>query len=674
MIRLPVFTELRVSDYGLFPGEPRGSGIVWSFQPGLSLIAGINGLGKTTLLTMILRSFTGPYDLIGHGELESLNVTLPEKAVPLRSQSTSFFSRRVADGAENAKVELSAEVDGTEFTILRRLKDISLESLEIDKRPIKLPSTSDEREFLFQSKLTECMELSNFVDVLLVLHHLIFFHENRLGALWDPNAQRQLLRALCLDREDALHMANLERDLQTADSQARNIHARITAMEKRRNKALQREAGSDKTLAEIEVEQRLMAVELEEVESLEENLEQLDEDRKDARLAHERAKIKRENAAGAIERLKYTGLLKYFPSMDDTTRLIMSRIMTDGHCLVCNASAKKKRIEVERQVARGCCPICGAEPKSQDNVIALHEFDQAMLERERERAERARQEKETKFQQLQELTERYDQTLGQLECLRQSIEERKRKDRKLHSALPESITSREYESTLRILRSEHQEWQGKRAMCLRRLRALLADKKNTISAKSNELVEAFSRLIQALLVEKVRLVKIDAEPRYMQALGQSHDRLQVPAYAAEMTAADRPGFSRRKDPSEVSQSQRELIDLAFRLALVEVFGGSCTFVLETPEASLDGLAMERVGSTLAAFAAKDGNRLVVTSNLTNAGIITALFGDSAPKEQVPRQRQRVLNLLQIAAPNQALLGDRARYITLLEDAISGTSR
>ena len=677
MIRLPVLTELKVTDYGLFPGNPRGSGIVWSFRPGLSLIVGINGLGKTTLLTMILRSLTGPYDLTGDGEPGRLKVILPEKPASLRSQLTSSFGRRVADGAENAKVELSAEIGKTKLTILRKLKDLYLVDLALNEQPVEMPSTGDKREGKFQSQLTELMGLSSFVDVLLVLHHLIFFHENRPGALWDPNAQRQLLRALCLDREDASRVAKLERDLQSADSQARNIHAHITSMKGRWRNALYREAGSESVLAEIEAEQNLLDAELMEVERLGEALEGLDDDRKDARLAHERAKIEREDAVGAIERLKYTKLLRHFPSMDDTTRLAMSRIMTDDRCLVCNASARNRRIELEQQVAQGYCPICGAAPESQDNVVAPHEFDQAKLERERKRAETAKSEEKTQSRQLQEFTDKYDQTLRKLARVRQTTEERKRKDQRLRSELPERTTSREYESWLKRLGSEHREQQEVGATCLRDLRSLLKDRESSITAKSNELVETFSKLIQALLVEEVRLVRICAEPRYMQAQGPYQDRLdrlQVPAYAAEMTAPDRPGFSQRKDPSEVSESQRELIDLAFRLTLIGVFGSPCTFVMETPEASLDGVAMERVGRALAAFSATKDNRLVVTSNLTNSGIIKALFGDSTPKEQASARWQHVLNLLEIAAPNRALLEDGERYIALLKAAVSGTDR
>ena len=310
-----------------------------------------------------------------------------------------------------------------------------------------------------------------------------------------------------------------------------------------------RAAGSEGILAEIEAEQNLLDAELKEVERLHEALEQFDKSRKAARLAHERAKIEREDAVGAIERLKYTALLRHFPSMDDTTRLVMSRIMTDNRCFVCNASAEKKRIELEQQIARGCCPVCGAEPETQDNVVAPHEFDQARLERERKHAVQAKVEEEETFQQLRDSTANYDQTLKTLADTRRSIEERKAKDQRLRAKLPQTTTSSEYQSVLTALRSDHREWREKRATALRDLRALLADRKDTITAKSSRLIEAFVELSRTLLVEEVRLVQASAEPGYMQAPGQVHDRLQVPAYAAEMEAADRPGFIRREDSS-----------------------------------------------------------------------------------------------------------------------------
>ena len=674
MVRLPVLTELSVTDYELFPGDPPGSGIAWSFQPGVTVIAGINGLGKTTLLLMILRSLTGPYDLTGAGPLKSLSVTLPERPVRLRAPHLGVFRHRVSDAAANARVAVSARVGENVITIRRRLNNLSLEGLTIDERPVELPTTADAREAIFQSRLMELIGLGSFVDVLLVLHHVILFYENRPGALWDTNAQRHLLRALCLDRDDARRVVELERQLQRADSRARNVHARIATTERRFQTALRQEAEAEGIYAAMLAELKLLDAELLDAERLEEALQQLDEERKRARLAYERAKIVREEADGAVERLKYTALLRYFPTMEDTTRLVLSRIMTDGRCMACNAPAREKQTELEQQVARGNCPICGAEPDVQDNVVAPYEFDQVRVVHELERAAQAKREEAAQLAELEGSAGKYSKTLSQWSSVQESIQARKEKNELLRGRLPDTLTSKEYENELRSLRRDHNRWQALRRSSLQDLRTLFSDRREVITDKSDELVEVFAELVKVLLVEDVRLVQVQLEPRYVEAPGRSEDRVEVPAYATEMAAATRLALTRRNDPNEVSESQRELIDLAFRLALVSVFGGASTFAMETPEASLDGISMERVGRALAEFASRDGNRLVVTSNLSNASIVTTVFEATGPEAEPASRLRRILNLLRVAAPNRALDEDKERYQALLSEMVVGTGR
>ncbi len=60
MINLPVFDRLDVTNYGLFPGKQDEPGLHVPFIPGLTLVLGANGLGKTTLVTMLYRMLTGP--------------------------------------------------------------------------------------------------------------------------------------------------------------------------------------------------------------------------------------------------------------------------------------------------------------------------------------------------------------------------------------------------------------------------------------------------------------------------------------------------------------------------------------------------------------------------------------------------------------------------------------
>ena len=674
MIKLPVLTGLRVTDYGLFPGMPNGEGISWQFRPGVSLVIGINGLGKTTLLMMILRSFTGPFDLKGSGVPEALEVTLPPNPVKLKQPGLRYFAQRVSDDAEIAKVSLSATIDGRDIEIVRRLKDLSLESLCLDNSSMELADKRDDRESQFQLLLSNLMGVGSFVDVLLVLHHIMLFHEGRPGALWNQNTQRHLLRSLCLERDDATRVAELEQKVQSADSQARNIHTRITQTKEDLDDETARLASAKGFVAKLNAEQKLLDAELEQIRLLEEDLDQLESERQNARLAFVRAKLEREESLAAVEKIKYNRIFQLFPKMEETTRFVMSRIMADGRCLVCDSDATDKRVQLEAEIAKGHCPVCGTKPDFPKAVAPLFEFEQARLDKAIQSLELAKQQEESKSNRLSEATHEFNSTIEEISRLRDSAQERRIRNSRLRTELPQAANIEDYQRTLDTLKRQHSESMAECAARLKDLRELLNRKESIITEKSTELIEAFSKLTSDLLVEDVRLVQDTVRPAYLQSPGLLGNEVRVPAFKAEMTSANHAGFVRRSTSDDVSESQRELIDLAFRLALATVLGStdSCTFVMETPEASLDGLAMRRVGSALARFAAENQNRLVVTSNLTNAGIISSLFGDPTDDPQEVQERLRhVLNLMEVAAPNQALLQERDGYQTLLDQAVSG---
>jgi hypothetical protein len=658
----------------MFPGFPRGAGIDKALPAGLTLIAGINGLGKTTLLTAILRALSGPFDLTGEGPPPILGVSIPEAPVPLRAHVLRYFSQRVADEAENAEITLRCTFGSHELCVTRKLSNLYLVDCSVDNRRLDLSGVRASRETAFQNAVAELMGVGSFVDVLLILHHVMLFHENRPGALWDPNAQRQVLRALFLEASDASRLAELERLVQSSDSQARNIQTRITATENDLRDTRQAEEGAEGVLAQLEAEQKLLDADLIEAVRLNSIISELDNERQNVRLDHEKAKVDRQEANGAAERLKYDALLNLYPDMHDTARLVIARILADKKCLVCNADASAKRLEFEKLIAGGFCPICGAPPSDQQNVVPTHRFERAKMRRAQERALLAQLEVDTKEVRLQEIATEYDSALGRLKIVRQAIDDRKARNKRLRANLPNNITSDQLEQALDALRRQLLDWEGRRATHVESLRTLLAQKKQLITSRSAQLMTYFSRMTKRLLAEDARLVQINVQPRYTQA-AQPGKPLSVPAFAAEMTAASRPGYVRRITPSDVSESQRELIDLAFRLALVKVAtsGKASTFVMETPEASLDGLAMQRVGRALSNFSRESQNRLIVTSNLSNAGIITALFGGKTnSRKELRARRERLLNLLEVAEPNRALNQDSSKYKRLLSSAISGS--
>jgi hypothetical protein len=268
VLQFPIFTFLRVLNYGLFPGRPPGCGLEWVFEDGLSVIAGVNGLGKTTLLTMLLRCLTGPYDLTGDGVPDLLESVLPPEPVSLKPSVKRYFKQRVADQASHATVELRATLGKSDIEIVRNLSDLSLVRLSVNGSDQSLALHRVSRESTFQEVMCRLFGLGSFVDVLLILHHIIFFTEDRPGALWDENAQRQILRALFLDMKLANEVALLEREVGSTDSQARNLSAAAFGVQQRLQRARDREKLSPGISADYALEQKLLDAELEERERL----------------------------------------------------------------------------------------------------------------------------------------------------------------------------------------------------------------------------------------------------------------------------------------------------------------------------------------------------------------------------------------------------------------------
>ena len=86
-IRFPILRRLVVKNYGLFPGTD-GNGIDHKFEPGVTVIPGVNGLGKTTLLNIIYRLLVGPFDPYKGDEIQLTQRRLKEL------RFFNYFSKR----------------------------------------------------------------------------------------------------------------------------------------------------------------------------------------------------------------------------------------------------------------------------------------------------------------------------------------------------------------------------------------------------------------------------------------------------------------------------------------------------------------------------------------------------------------------------------------------------
>lgn len=226
MINFPIINRLEVTNFALYPGDAGKGGLKVDFKPGLTLVIGANGLGKTTLINIVYRMLTGPFDisgLQGRGDLGSIDL----KPSGLSTTGRSTFASRVADGAKEVTARLALTLGRHDVVIERRLSDLKLTLFQVGK---KSHDTSEIENF--QSEISRLVGVWSFGDWILLLRHIVFYFEDRRALVWDTSAQRQLLRFLFLPAKTAQKWSETERSILEMDSRARNLNAAVSREER----------------------------------------------------------------------------------------------------------------------------------------------------------------------------------------------------------------------------------------------------------------------------------------------------------------------------------------------------------------------------------------------------------------------------------------------------------
>ena len=177
---------------------------------------------------------------------------------------------------------------------------------------------------------------------------------------------------------------------------------------------------------------------------------------------------------------------------------------------------------------------------------------------------------------------------------------------------------------------------------------------------------AFNQYAEGFLLEQCELIWSPQKDR----VGQTGKNFVFPAFELDMTGSDFPSPVRRSSPEQVSESQREFIDLAFRMALMSVASDDASsLVMDAPESSLDAVFAPRAAGVFSRFAEPTSdNCLIITSNLVEGQLIPNLI------ESIPRQDRaaRIVDLVKIAAPTAAVREQRSEYENILTRLLDGS--
>jgi hypothetical protein len=642
VIRLPLFEQLDVDGYGMYPGTPTRPGLHITFDPGLTLILGVNGLGKTTLVTILYRMCTGPYEISGLSSSPVLGSRSLE-ATKLTRWDQRVFATRVTDEAASASATLRFTIGSTTVEVTRRLSSLAVTRLRVDN--VEVQATDD----MFQEVVKDMCGLSAFGDWILILRYLVFYFEDRRALVWDPSAQAQILRLLLLPTNVASAWAAKERQVLELDSRVRNLQNALNREEgverRARAKAKEGEAVA-KELAQLDEALRPQVVELETVSQA---LPGAEEARQQARLRALTFEQEYDAARRDLEQLQLSRIAAAFPSGDETARYLISRLLSTDTCQTCGNVVPEVAASLAERIESSHCVICGSgldgarrSPRGRQGALTRLTAEVERLETARAASTQARGEAEATYEDLVGEFTRLDVAVARTRSAIAALVRRLPPDeRSLREQSTEVSSLRGRLDRLRL------ELEGLRS----EFEALVRRDMRTIAKHRDSIVAAFREFAEGFLFESSELKWAPHKSR----VGQTGPLVDFPAFEFEMAGSDFPSPVRRAGPDQVSESQREFVDLAFRMTLMRVASetGSGSIVIDAPEASLDAVFSERAATVLVRFADPTlNNRVVVTSNLVDGQLIPRMLMEAGIDSASDR---RFVDLLEMATPTRAVV-------------------
>ena len=655
MISVPRLDRLDVEGYGLYPGVPdkagESTGLHAEFGDGLSLIIGANGLGKTTLIKLIYRMIGGPYDIPSLAAGEELGNRRLE-ATQLPPYERTMFAARVADRAASATATLSLVFGDKHFIVTRNLSNLSLAAVSVN---------SGERQAIgedaYQTMICDAAGVGSFGDLLLMLRYLVFYFEDRRALVWDQTAQRQLLRMLFLPPAQAQEWTAHERVILTKDSDVRNFQAVVGKEERELTKNVRKSQSATALRAELGSLEGVQENDRQRLQDISAFTADLDNARQQARAAHLEAQQDRESRFRALEEAKLLAIQARFPEVASTGRYILAQLMTDHECLVCGTHNDAAAAAYAERIEKDLCVVCStplatvegiveqrtvADERVSKRVRALEAADKTLLG-----ATAARHAAESEF-------DAHWRAVARLEA---DIAERASRINAIVDALPPSeLAMREQRDDLSRLRGLLEARKGELADLRRAFAAFVAERRDDLMQQAGNISTYFGEYASGFLSEQISLTWSS----YRARLGQTGDLIEFPAFDLEMSGSDFGASVRRTGPNDVSESQREFIDLAFRMAMMRAASadGSASLVIDTPESSLDAVFAKRAGDILIRFADGEGNSLIITSNLVEGSLIPTLADGL---KRYPEPRQRLVDLFALARPTAAVLAEPQAY-------------
>ena len=665
-LRLPVVESIRVEGYPLYPGTVDVQGLHHDVLDGVNVVVGVNGQGKTTFLNTLLRCILGPFEQSkadlknpGRGQHELTKL-----------KNVGYFGAKIGERADRAAVTLTIRF-GEHVVRLKRSLGPKLQILELACDGV---IKHDADESMWSELAKELSGIATEYDFNFVIRNFVFFLEDKVPLLWSPLGQFEILRILFLPADLAGRCSSLHDKILIADSGFRNrlwrMNERLTEIrEVRHALGAQEEASVEEIELAIGALQTRIAEQIKLVLDLRDNEKDLLAELETGEAKVFELTLGLDASRTGLHLLESSYFLRSMPYATETARLLYSDLMAGKPCLVCGTEDHSAAKRLSDLIRKGRCPACESDLKTGDETLV----DLGI-----ERIKRAEQEVAQLYGQYQIASDQLDQLREELNLCRNQLEGARRIELELQLKLNRVSDRLGATTGVPTLLVEANQIRDELKLDRQRLQDLRAqyDKALTeagdiVRAIGEAVCNKFQEYANKFILEEVAL-KYEA---HLRTLGQSGQRLAFPSFVIEMSSRLNSDKTERTEANQVSESQREFLDLAFRMALFDVavnHNGAGMLVIETPEASLDAVHIATAGRMLRHFAATvRGNKVIATTNLNGENMMGWLLGTAEKTTPPPGIEDFVINLLRDGVPTVAYRDNPDTYDKLFRRGLCG---
>lgn len=604
-MQLPFLISCKISNFSLYGGIDE---VVLDLDKPTIVLAGANGLGKSTFLNIIAFALTGKvkdfnYKFKGIYDIESMNFT------------EEYFAGRIDKIDESvAKVELRFRIGDKKVTIIRKFEENGkFYSFQINNDAENLS------EQAYKNFVVKEVGLNNFEQFIFLVQYVFLFDESREMIFWNTKLLTSAISILLgIDPEVAEQADELTKRINSLDSDYRNTSWQISKI---RNYVKDLES-------ELDIDNQQLADNLiEEYEELINNEERLDAEMR--KLNFEISAIKalvaelsaKEFAIKKEYDKNYEMLFNESNSIDRITKNeYIAHILESNECLLCGSNAVNHKLIIDK-LEHKCCPLCLSDIKQNKVEIDVTELEKldTEIERIRKKLQNALMEQEQLIQKLNNIKEKVNNIQIRIHEIKANPNYKKSIEYIGNNKTIKNVLEQNNQ-TINLLERKKEEFKSERDKYKKeseKLRSIIADEFNNIKDQFipifNELAYQFIGLDINLILKEINNYH-RAEFQFILQIDES-DRLFV---------------------HQLSESQKFFIDIALRMAFIIYIrkqnknnGGF--LLLDTPEGSLD-IAYETNAGVMLCKYTSNGTQLLMTANINSSGLLLSLAKNSNEKD------------------------------------------